>query len=137
MNFDLRQSLLSISANSLRTCLKHDGLDISFKKIHRVHKKSTPKQFMLYHQAIQLHKVITQPDIPNCFEHVTIIEQTVCTGRQLKFKIIRTNTRKIGMNTTANKFYCISDQIGLDTLSLNFVHFKKLAKIQFLKYGAT
>ena len=92
---------------------------------------------MLYHQAIQLHKVLNQPDFPNCFEHVTIVEQTVCTGRQLKFKVIRTNSRKIGMNTTANKFYCISDQIGLDTLSLNFVHFKKLAKIQFLKYGAT
>ena len=38
---------------------------------------------------------------------------------------------------TANKFYCISDQIGLDTLELSFVHFNKLAKIQFLKYGKT
>ena len=47
------------------------------------------------------------------------------------------NRRKIGMNTTANKFYCITDLIGLDQLNLSFVHFKKLAKIQFLKYGKT
>ena len=32
------------------------------------------------------------------------------------------------MNMTANKFYCISDQIGLDTLGLSFVHFKNLLK---------
>ena len=121
----------------MKTCLKHDGFDISFEKIHRVHKKSTPKQLMLYHQAIELHKIINQADFPNCFEHVTIVEQTVWTRRQLKFKVFRTNTRKIGMNMTANKFYCISDQIGLDTLELSFVHFNKLAKIQFLKYGKT
>ena len=38
---------------------------------------------------------------------------------------------------TANKFFYISDQIGLNLLNLSFVHFKKLAKIQFLKYGKT
>ena len=41
------------------------------------------------------------------------------------------------MNMTANKFYCINNEIGLDMLNLSFVHFKKLAKIQFLKYGTT
>ena len=41
------------------------------------------------------------------------------------------------MNTTANKLYYINKQIGLQALSLGFVHFKKLMKIQFLKYGKT
>ena len=41
------------------------------------------------------------------------------------------------MNTTANKFYHILKLIGLDLLNLKFVHFKKIAKIQFLKYGKT
>ena len=35
----LKQSLLSISANALRSCLRHDGFDISFEGIHKVHKK--------------------------------------------------------------------------------------------------
>ena len=39
------------------------------------------------------------------------------------------------MNMTANKFYCIKNLIGLDMLSMSFVHYKKLAKIQFLKFG--
>ena len=92
---------------------------------------------MLYHQAIELYKTVNQINFPNSFEHVTIINQTICTGRQLKFKTLRNNSLKIGMNMTTNKFYCISDQIGFDLLNLGFVHFKKLMKIQFLKYGKT
>ena len=84
-----------------------------------------------------INKTINQSNFPNCIEHVSIVEQTVCTSRQLTFKIFRNNKRKIGMNMTANKFYCISDQISMDSLNLTFVHFKKLAKIQFLKYGRT
>ena len=137
LNNELKQSILSFSANALRTCLTHEGFDISFENIHRIHKKSTPKQRMLYHQAIELYKTVNQINFPNCFEHVTIINQTICTGRQLKFKTLRNNALKIGMNMTANKFYCISDQIGFDLLNLSFVHFKKLMKIQFLKYGKT
>ena len=76
-------------------------------------------------------------NFPDCLEHVTIVDQTICTSRQLKFKVFRNNSLKIGMNMTANKFYCISDQIGLDLLNLGFVHHKKLKKIQFLKYGKT
>ena len=49
----------------------------------------------------------------------------------------RNNTRKIGLNTTAKKIYHISNLIGLDRLNLKFVHFKKLSKLQFLKYGKT
>ena len=117
--------------------MRHDGFDISFENIHRVHKKSTPKQIMLYQHAIQLHKTFNQPNFPSCHEHVTIFDQIVCTSRQLTFKVFKNNTLKIGMNTTANKLYCISDLIGLNLLNLSFVHFKKLAKIQFLKYGKT
>ena len=43
----------------------------------------------------------------------------------------------IGMNSTANKFYALSNLISLSMPSLSYVHFKKLAKIKFLKYGKT
>ena len=90
-----------------------------------------------YQQAIQLYKTVNQVDFPHSFEHVTIIEQTECTSRQQKFKIFKNNNRKIGMNMTANKLHCISGEIGLNLLNLTFVHFKKIVKIQFLKYGKT
>ena len=47
------------------------------------------------------------------------------------------NSYKIGLNTTSSKFYNLKKQIGLATLNLSFVHFKKLMKIQFLKFGKT
>ena len=58
-----------------------------------------------------------------------------CTSSQLKFQIFRNNKSKIGMNMTTYKFYCISNLIVLDMLNMSFVHYKKLIKMQFLKYG--
>ena len=54
------------------------------------------------------------------------------------YKILEKNSKSnIGMNTTANKLFHVSNLIGLDMLNLEFVHLKKLAKIQFLKNGKT
>ena len=90
---------------------------------------------MHYQIAINLYKVL---DFDNpTFEQTTVLDQILCGGRQLKFEIVQNFKGKIGMNTTANKFYHISKLIGLDLLNLKFVHFKKIAKIQFLKYGKT
>ena len=41
------------------------------------------------------------------------------------------------MNTVENKFYHITKLIGLDKLNLSYAHYKKIMKIQFLKYGTT
>ena len=71
------------------------------------------------------------------FEQITLLDQMVCTGRQLKFKVLRTNRRKIGMNESANKLYPLNDLVALDLLEKSFVHLKKIMKIQFLKYGKT
>ena len=61
----------------------------------------------------------------------------VCTSRQLKFELIKDYNTKIGLNIFANKFYPLNGLISLDCLNLEFVHFKKIMKIQFLKYGKT
>ena len=68
------------------------------------------------------------------FEHVTLMDQIVCTGRQLNFQILRKFNTKIGLNTTANKLYPLNNMISLDRLNLNYVHLKKA---QFLKNGNT
>ena len=71
------------------------------------------------------------------FEQVTVFDQMRCSTRQLNFEIEHNNSYKIGMNTTLNKFFSLSKMMGLEMLHLTFVHFKKLAKIKFLKYGKT
>ena len=134
---DCKQKLLSISANALRTCLKYSTFDVSFIDIHRISKKCMPSHIMRYNQAIQLFKTINHVEFPSTFEDITLVDQMVCTGRQLKFKTFRNNTLKIGLNMSANKLHCVSDLISFDLLNLSFVHYKKMAKIQFLKFGKT
>ena len=75
---------------------------------HIFTKKCTPEQIMMYQQAIQLHKTVNHVNFPQSFEQVTAVDQTICTSRQLKFQIFKNNRSKIGMNMTANKFYCIT-----------------------------
>ena len=99
--------------------------------------KCTPNQIMLYQIALNLHKVINDTDTHISTETSSVLDQVICTRRQLNFETFKNNTYKIGLNTTGNKFYHVSRLIGLDKLNLGFVHFKKIMKIQFLKYGKT
>ena len=90
-------------------------------------------KYMNYQAAINLHKLLDFETIT--FESITILNQMTGTVRQTNFEIARDNNKKIGMNTTANKLYCLSGKVGLLALNLEFVHYKKLMKLQFLKYG--
>ena len=92
---------------------------------------------MLYQVALKLHKLIQELNEKCTFEHVTILSNVICTLRQTTFEILKDNHSKIGLNTTANKLYHINKKISLLALGHNFVHFKKVMKIQFLKYGKT
>ena len=133
----MKQNLLSISANALRTCLTRYNFDVSFENLHVNCKKCTPKQITLYQSSLKLFKTLNDNLEDLTFEQITVLDQIRCATRQLNFEIECTNNYKIGMNTTANKFFSLSKKIGLGMLHLKFVHFKKLAKIQFLKYGRT
>ena len=133
----MKQALLSMSANALRSCMMFHCSDISFQEIHKKCKKCTPKQIMSYQSSLLLFKTLNNALTYCSTEHANILNNIVCTGRQLKIEIIRSNKTKIGMNMAANRFYHISKQVGLDLLNLSFAHFKKLMKIQFLKNGNT
>ena len=134
---DLKHNLLSASVCALRSCLMVDGYDVSFINLHKTHMKCTPDQIMLYQIALRLHKLVNDHSNVLSFEHVTVMDQIICTRRQIKFQILRKFNHKIGLNTTANKFYHLNNLISLDSLNLNFVHYKKIMKIQFLKNGRT
>jgi hypothetical protein len=61
----------------------------------------------------------------------------ISSRKPINFEIHRTNTEKNGMKTTASKFYPVSNLIGLNMLNLEDIHFRKLAKIQFVKIENT
>ena len=115
----------------------HDGFDISFEKIHSTHKKCTPVQIMYYQLSLSLHKTLPNLEADLNFETITVLDQIICSGRQLNFQIHKQCNLKIGLNTTANKFYHLNNKISLSMLDLKFFQFKKAAKALFLKYGKT
>ena len=92
---------------------------------------------MYYQMSLNLYKIINSTDHELSFEVITVLSQIICSSRQLKFKILRNHNYKIGLNTTANKMYHMNDLVSFDLLNLKFDHFKKIAKLQFLKYGKT
>ena len=81
---------------------------------------------MLYKVAICLHKTLNEIDSHLKTETIRLFEQIICSRRQINFELFRNNDYKIGMNTSANKFYHINKLIGLDKLNLTFVHKKKI-----------
>ena len=137
LNSVMKHDLLSISANGLRACMSVKTLDLSFERLHIINKKCTPAQVMLYQLSLSLYKIYNFECRDLDFETITVIDQMILTSRQINFSILRYNKRKIGLNTTANKLYHISNLVGLERLNLSFIHFKKLSKLQFLKYGKT
>ena len=100
-------------------------------------KKCTPTQIIYYHIALSLHKTLNFDECNLSFELITVLEQLVCTRRQVLFQIFRNSNYKIGFNIAANRFFYLNNKIGLEPLNLNFVKFKKVVKILFLKYGKT
>ena len=103
----------------------HGGFDISFENLHKTNKKCTPLQIMYYQMALNLFKTLNSQDHELSFETITVYDQIVCSRRQIKFQIHRDFTYKIGLNTTENKLYYLNNQIGLNLLDLNYVHYKK------------
>ena len=74
LSSEMKQSLLSLSANALRSCLNLD-YDLSFDNVYRISKKCTPKQIMMYQISLNLHKVLNSPLITT--ETITVFEQSV------------------------------------------------------------
>ena len=69
---------------------------------------------MLYQIALNLHKLKNDHENAPSFEIVTVMDQIVCTCRQIDFKVFKNCNSKIGMNTTANKLYHLNDMVGLN-----------------------
>ena len=92
----------------------NEGFDVSFVNLHKMHKKCTPEQIMLYQMSLKLHKLLNEHDNHLSFEHITLMDQIVCTSRQINFQTFRKCNTKIGLNTTASKLFPLNNMIGLD-----------------------
>ena len=76
---------------------------------------------MYYQMALNLHKTLNFNKIELSFETITVLYQIICTYRQLNFQILRNSNTKIGLYTTANKLYHLSNKVTLNMLNHDFL----------------
>ena len=129
LKHELKQSLLSASANAIRSCIPLKNRFISFEAIHKECNQFTPTQVGYYKLSILLHKLY------NSNIHSTdwrdLANLIIITGRQSKFKCFKTNIYKIGMNILINRFHALNNLIELNDLDSTLPCFKRKMKILF------
>jgi hypothetical protein len=85
----------SISAKALRDCLRLNNPEIWFENLHKVHKKSTPKQITFHQTALRLQKLENENLIDLTFEQITVVDLMIFSRRQKIFKFTETILEKL------------------------------------------
>ena len=130
LNPNSKQLLLVASAKALRLCIKYQNKVFSYVDIHKITKRATPNQILLYKHAILLFKLYNSIDTTQ--EWVNLNFQQILTSRQVNFMISKTNSYKIGINLVCNRLTVLNNKIPLNWLRLSFPSFKIKCKEKFL-----
>ena len=130
LNQNSKHLLLSASARALKLCNKNYSNDHSYIALHKLNKRATPNQFLIYKHALILFKLY------NCINTTTdwinLNFQQILTSRQTNFIISRDNNYKIGSNLICNRLTVLNTLIPLEWLTLSFGSFKLKCKDKFL-----
>ena len=127
---EIKQHLLSASANALKLAqLQPDRME-SFLNIHSIAERATPEKILLYKHAILLHKLYNLQTPP--MEWVDIHFKQTFNSRQSKFNIIKSNNFKVGNNILSNRLSVLNNKIILSDLNLSLDSFKCKYKLSLL-----
>ena len=127
----IKQKIMSSSAGVLKACMKFNLRMISFERIHTMNNRATPEQILLYKHSLALFRLynLNEPTLEWC----ALNFNQVLTSRQAKFKSMKSNKLKVGLNALANRFFILNDQIPIIWLEGGFETFKVKCKELFLK----
>ena len=129
LKHDVKQLLLSASANALRTCMPFQNRFISFEDIHRNCCQPTPPCIGLYKISILLFKTYNS-NVTND-DWLDLSENIILTTRQNLFSCFKSNNYKIGMNVQINKFSFLNNRIDLKLFNLSLPCYKRKMKQLF------
>ena len=107
--------------------------EISFDNLHKLHKKCTPKQIMYYQIALKLHKLINDPENVLSFEHITVMNQIVCTRRKINFQILRNCNSKIWHEHHSKQVVSLEQPRGITNVDFQFCTLQENIKNIILK----
>ena len=130
LNANLKQRLLSTSAQALKICTPSYHDRMSFLELHRLNNRATPTQMCDYKHALQLYNLIHQ-EIPKA-DWVDLNFQQVFGCRVGTFNFTRTNNYKVGLNLMCNRFHNINNRVKYEWMEGGFESYKIKCKNMFL-----
>ena len=111
----LKQKLLSASANAIKLCLTKLPLNTSFESIHTLADRATPTQMSTYKHAIQLYNLYNSTEMSE--DWISLNIQQNFNDRNGKFQIFNISNYKVGRNLLCNRFRQLNNK--LDCLWFN------------------
>ena len=131
LKFELKQKLISASANALKLSQRLPDPMESFFNVHRNCKRSLPYQIMEYKHSILLHKVFNNQILTMDWVELNFYQTN--TTRQSFFNLTRMNKSKIGNNLLSSRLAIMNNKIKLEDLNMSLDSFKVKYKQVFLK----
>ena len=93
--------------------------------------RAAPESMLQYKLAIQLYKLYNSTD--HSLEWITLNLNQIFTSRQTKFSIMKTNSKKVGLNCLTNLLSVLNGKIPLEWLNSTGDTFKvKCKKLFFI-----
>ena len=97
----LKQLLLSASAKALKVCMFKPDPMIFFIDLHKLNKRATPNQLLIYKHALLLFNVNNENQ-PSA-KWLALNFNQILTSRQTDFQILKSNNYRVGLNITSNR----------------------------------
>ena len=127
----VKQQLLSASANALKVCLKALDRSISFIQLNKLASRATPIQLMEYKHSLLLFKIFN--DHHRGKDWVNLNFNQNFSRRSEKFACTNRKNYKVGGNVASNRLTVINNLIPNAWLNLSLDTFKVKTKEFFLK----
>ena len=122
----LKQKLLSASANAIKLCLTALPPNTSFERIHSLAKRGNPTQMSTYKHALQLFKLYNSNNMSD--DWVSLNVQQNFNARNNKFQIFKVSNYKVGQNQIVNRFHNLNNKICYSWFNDSFNTFKVKCK---------
>ena len=126
----LKQKLMSASANAIKLCLSSLPLNTSYEEIHRLAKRGTPTQMSAYKHALQMYKLYNSNSMSD--DWVSLNDQQNFNGRNEHVQIYTKSNYKVGKNLLVNRFKNLNNKIKFAWLNDSFESYKIKCKNLFL-----
>ena len=103
---------------------------ISFIDLHKLNKRATPNQLLIYKHALLLFNLYNENQL--AADWLTLNFNQIITSRQTNFQIIKSNNYRVGLNIISNRLTVLNKVIPFEWLRFSKESYKLKCKKRFI-----